>query len=79
MLAITEVKIAPAIPTPKTMPVDLAVADRAMTLRARYHIRVPDALQIATALQSSATAFVTNDLRLKKVEDLDVIVLREYL
>ena len=44
-----------------------------------YGIRVPDALQIATALESRATAFVTNDRRLKKVKDLDVIVLKDYL
>jgi predicted nucleic acid-binding protein len=62
-----------------TVPVDLPIADRAMALRAQYDIRMPDALQIATALESGATAFVTNDQRLIKVEDLDVLVLCEYL
>ena len=50
-----------------------------MTLRAQYNIRIPDALQIATALESGATVFVTNDRRLKKVQDLHVIVLQEYV
>jgi predicted nucleic acid-binding protein len=62
-----------------TLPVDLSVAERAMILRAQYNVRTPDALQIATGLESGATAFVTNDQRLKKVQDLQVIVLKEYL
>jgi len=48
-----------------------------MTWRAQYHIRVSDALQIATLLESGATAFVTNDRRLKEVQDLPVIVPQE--
>jgi predicted nucleic acid-binding protein len=53
-----------------------AVARRAAQLRARYHLRPADALQVATALVHEATAFVTNDRGLARLEPmLDVIIL----
>jgi predicted nucleic acid-binding protein len=48
-------------------------------LRARYHVRPADALQAATALVHGATAFVTNDRRLVRLEPvLDVILLEDF-
>jgi hypothetical protein len=43
------------------------VAERAAELRARYNLRTPDALQVATALVRRCEAFLTNDARLKRV------------
>ena len=55
------------------------VARRAAQLRARYHIRPADALQVATALVHEVTAFVTNDRRPKRLEPLlDIIVLDDF-
>lgn len=54
-------------------PVDAAIAEDAARLRARYRLRLPDALQIATALRARADRFVTHDRRLKKVRELDII------
>jgi predicted nucleic acid-binding protein len=34
---------------------------------------------VAAALEAGATAFVTNDRRLKQVQDLKVLVLEDYL
>jgi predicted nucleic acid-binding protein len=62
----------------RTLPVDAALARRAVVLRAQYDIRVPDALQIAAALEAGATAFVTNDRRLVKVQDLQVLLFDDY-
>jgi predicted nucleic acid-binding protein len=60
--------------------VDASVAQQAMALRAQYYpLRVPDALQLAAALESGATAFVTNDHRLAKIRELQVMMLDEYL
>jgi predicted nucleic acid-binding protein len=56
-------------------PIDTAAAERAADLRARYGMRLPDALQIATALQDGCEAFLTNDLRLQRVTELRVLVL----
>ena len=55
------------------------VARRAAQLRARYRVRPADALQAATALIHGATAFVTDDRRLVRLEPvLDVILLEEF-
>lgn len=61
------------------LPVEAALARRAVILRAEYNIRVPDALQIAAALEAGATAFVTNDQRLALVNELHVLQLDDYL
>ena len=62
----------------QTLPVDAALARRAVALRAQYDIRVPDGLQIAAALEAGGTAFVTNDRRLARVQELQVLVLDDY-
>lgn len=55
------------------------VARRAAQLRARYRLRLADALQVATALVHRATAFVTNDRRLTQLAPiLDIIVLDDF-
>lgn len=59
------------------IPVDAEIAELAADLRARYALRTPDALQVATALHAGATAFLTNDSRLKAVRELEVILLDE--
>ena len=58
---------------------DAVLARRAVVLRAEYGLRVPDALQIAAALEARATAFVTNDQRLTKVKELSVFQFDDYL
>lgn len=56
-----------------------AAAERAADLRARHGIRLPDALQVATAMEHGASHFVTNDARLRVVADVTVVVLDDYL
>lgn len=55
--------------------IDAISAEQAADLRSRYGIRIPDAFQIAAAIQSGCTAFLTNDARLTRVTDLTVLVL----
>lgn len=57
------------------LPVDTAIAERAAELRARYNLRTPDAIQVATALVAGCEAFLTNDLALRRVADLRVLAL----
>ena len=52
---------------------------RAAELRARYGLQALDSLQVAACITSGATAFVTNDLRLRRVADLDMIILDDFL
>lgn len=51
------------------------IAERAADLRARYNLRTPDAIQIATALEAGCEAFLTNDLALRRVAELRVLTL----
>ena len=57
----------------------LDLADRAAHLRGQLHLRTPDALQAATALDAQATGFISNDDAFKRVSDLDVLILDEVL
>jgi predicted nucleic acid-binding protein len=59
--------------------IDKTLAEAAALIRARYTLRLPDALQIAAAIQGEATLFLTNDKRVKKVDALEVLVLSDYL
>jgi predicted nucleic acid-binding protein len=61
------------------IPPDLEIAARAAQIRAQHRLQTPDALQAATAVQTGATAIVTNDPLFKRVADLDVLVLDDYL
>lgn len=53
------------------------VARQAADLRARYSLRTPDAIHIATALVAGCDAFLTNDAALQRVTELAVFLLDE--
>lgn len=53
------------------------IAENAAALRAKYNLRTPDALQIATALQNNCDAFLCNDKDLKRVNELQILILDE--
>ena len=55
------------------------VSEMSSKLRAKYSIRTPDAIQIAVGLLYRASKFLTNDSALKKVSDIDVMVLDDFL
>ena len=48
-------------------------------LRAKYAIRTPDAIQIAVGILYGAATFLTNDSELKKVKDIRVVILEDFL
>lgn len=54
---------------------ELRVADGAARIRTIHRLRTPDALQIATAIESGATAFLTNDSELSRVSEIEVVLL----
>ena len=56
---------------------DLAVADRAAALRARYNLRVPDAVQVATAMLAGADLLLTNDRGLRRVTGISVLLIAD--
>ena len=56
------------------------VARGAARLRAKYNIRPADALLVATALTWGATIWVTNDVKLRRLEsEIGIIILDDYL
>ncbi len=57
--------------------IDAPTAVQAASLRARHRLSLPNALQVSAALQAGCQAFLTNDLRLKRVTELRVLVLDE--
>ena len=59
--------------------IDEKLGEAAALIRARYTIRLPDALQVAAAIQEEASLFLTNDKRVKKVDALEVVVLSDFL
>lgn len=62
-----------------SLPVDATIARKAAELRARYNLRTPDALQVATAIVAGAQAFITNDVKLKAVMELPILIVAEFV
>jgi predicted nucleic acid-binding protein len=66
-------------PNLQLVDLNLTVADRASGLRAKYNLKTPDAIQIATTLHVGGTAFVTNDPAFKRVGEIEVMVIDELI
>ncbi|HLB32558.1 MAG TPA: PIN domain-containing protein, partial [Patescibacteria group bacterium] len=56
--------------------VDLKIADLSSSLRAKYKLATPDAILVATALSHGATGFITADIGLRKIRELEMFVIR---
>jgi predicted nucleic acid-binding protein len=56
------------------VPLDVAGADRAADLRARYNIRSLDALVVATALAGGFQALLTNDRQLRRITEMQALL-----
>jgi len=63
------------------VPPSYSIAKEAARLRGKYRLRTPDALLIATTLDQGANAFITNDMKLRKLksEGIVVMVLDDYV
>lgn len=59
--------------------VDRSTALKAAELRASYNLRPPDAIQVAACLVHGGTALVTNDSDLRRVTELEVFMLGDFL
>lgn len=53
------------------------IAVKAARLRATYNLTLTDAFQVAVALDAGCQAFLTNDIMLKRVTELSMLVLGE--
>jgi predicted nucleic acid-binding protein len=61
-----------------SVPVMPIIAERAAHLRAIYRLGTPDALHIATAIEMKCHAFLTNDIKLKRVAEMRVLLLDDF-
>ena len=63
------------MPNLNIIDVDYKIALEAARIKREYKFRLPDSIQLATALIGKAQAFVTNDQRLKKFQELPIVML----
>jgi predicted nucleic acid-binding protein len=60
--------------------IDETIGEIAGVLRGKYpYLKTVDAVQIATALDAEADAFLTNDKKLSGIKEIKVIILSDYL
>ena len=58
----------------KVIPVSTPIAALAAQLRAQYRLKLPDAIQLATALDIGAAAFVTHDRDFSHVTGVEILM-----
>lgn len=52
----------------------IGIADLGAQLRAKYQLKTPDAILAATSIEAGATGFIGNDSQLKRISELDILV-----
>ncbi len=60
-----------------SVPSVVSIAEEAARLCASYNLRTADAIQIATAIHAGCDAFLTNDIKLKRITELRIIIVSE--
>lgn len=65
------------IPNLKIVDVNKDVVVRAAEIRRKYGFRLPDAIQLATAIYCKAKVFITNDKRLEVFKELKIVLLNK--
>lgn len=68
-----------SFPNLSVVGIDRSVAMRGAALRAKFRLRAPDALQVATSLEHGATAFLSNDSGLRRLLEPEVLILDDFL
>lgn len=61
------------------VPLTMNLADRAAELRARYRLSTPDAIQLATAIGHEAVRFYGNDRGLRRVKEVECILVEDLI
>jgi predicted nucleic acid-binding protein len=60
-------------------PINREVVEAAAVLRAKYQIKMLDAIHAASAVVHKGNLFVTNDGRLRRIAEVPVVILADYL
>jgi predicted nucleic acid-binding protein len=61
----------------RLLEIGVDTAELAADLRQRHNLRLPDAFQVAAAIQAGTSHFVTNDDRFRRITEIEVIVLSD--
>ncbi len=72
-----QLKALEKIPKLQTIAPTKKICLLAAQLRAAYRLKTPDAIHLATAIDSGCDTFITNDGNLKKVQEITVLTLRD--
>ena len=64
-------------PSINILDLNIEIAQKAALFRAKFGLKTPDSIQLATAVYSSADYFLTNDIRLKAVKEIEILILDE--
>lgn len=64
-------------PNLKIVDIDLNIIVKAAQIRREYGFRLPDSIQLATAVLNKAEAFITNDKKLKQFDSVQIILLEQ--
>ena len=64
-------------PNLSIVPANKNICFSAAQLRAAYRLKTPDAIHLATAIDSDCAVFITNDDNLKKVQEIKVLTLAD--
>ena len=70
----TNLFITSTYPKIEWIPVSMGLADRAAELHACYRLSTPDAIQLATAIGHKATRFYGNDRSLRRVKEIECLL-----
>jgi predicted nucleic acid-binding protein len=68
-----------ALPNLTIAAIDGAIARRAAELRATYQLSPPGTVHVAACLQHGATAFVTNDKALRRIVEIETVLLEDFV
>jgi predicted nucleic acid-binding protein len=71
--------LASTYPKLEWVSVTMNIADRAAELRARYRLSTPDAIQLATAIEHNATRFYGNDRGLRRVKEIECVLVDDLI
>ncbi len=67
------------MPNLEVYEVSIPVALKAADIRARNGLRSPDSILLATTVMNGGDVFITNEPKLKRFQDINVLVLGDYL
>ncbi len=71
--------LASTYPKLEWIPLTMNLADRAAELRARYRLSTPDAIHLATAIGHKAVRFYGNDRGLRRVKEIECILVEDLI